>query len=55
MSFNAKFRETGPLSWKIGMKTLWTTLDLVKIASGSFWKFGLFIFRPFGPRPLRPS
>ena len=41
MSSNAKFREMGPLSLKIDMKTLWTNLYLVKIASESFWKFGL--------------
>ena len=48
MSSNAKFQEMGPFSLKIDMKTLWTTLDLVKIASESFWKFGLLTFRPFG-------
>ena len=55
MSSNAKFREMGPFSLKIDMKTLWTTLDFVKIASESFWKFGLLTFRPFGLWPLLPS
>ena len=55
MSSNAKFREMGPFSLKLDMKTLWTTLDLVKIASESFWKFGLLTLRPFGLWPLRPS
>ena len=49
MSSNAKFREMGPFSLKIDMKTLWKTLDLVKIASESFleiWPFDLPTFWP---------
>ena len=55
MSSKLKFREMGPFSLKLDMKTLWTTLDLVKVASESFWKFGLLTFGPFGLWPLRPS
>ena len=46
MSSNAKFREMGPFSLKVCMKTLRTTFDLIKIASESFWKFDLATFWP---------
>ena len=55
MSSNAKFREMGPFSLKIDIKTSGTTFDLIKNASESFWKFGLLTLRPFGLWPLRPS
>ena len=55
MSSNAKFREMGPFSLKMDIKTLGTTFDLIKNASESFWKFGLLTLRPFGLWPLRPS
>ena len=55
MSSNAKFREMGPFSLKIVIKTLGTTFDLIKNASESFWKFGLLTLRPLGLWPLRPS
>ena len=54
MSSNAKFREIGPFSLKIDIKTSGTTFDLIKNASESFWKFGLLTSRPFGLWPLRP-
>ena len=52
MSYNAKFREIGPFNLKIDVKTLCITLDLIKIAYESFWKFGLLTLQPFWP--LRP-
>ena len=55
MSSNAKFREMGPFSLKIDIKTSGTTFDLIKNASESFWKFGLLTLQPFGLWPLRPS
>ena len=55
MSSNAKFREMGPFSLKIDIKTSGTTFDLIKNASESFWKFGLLTLRPLGLWPLRPS
>ena len=55
LSSNAKFREMGPFSLKIDIKTSGTTFDLIKNASESFWKFGLLTLRPFGLWPLRPS
>ena len=48
MSSNAEFREMGPFSLKIDIKTSGTTFDLIKNASESFWKFGLLTLRPFG-------
>ena len=48
MSSNAKFREMGPFNLKLDMKTLLTTLNSVKIASESFWKFSFLTLRPFG-------
>ena len=49
MSSNAKFREMGPFSLKMDIKTLGTTFDLIKNAAESFWKFGLLALRPFLP------
>ena len=49
MSSNAKFREMGPFSLKIDIKTLGTTFDLIKNASESFfeiWPFDLATFWP---------
>ena len=55
MSSNAKFREMGPFSLKMYIKTLGTTFDLIKNGSESFWKFGLLTLRPVALWPLRPS
>ena len=55
MSSNAKFREMGPFSLKIDIKTSGLSFDLIKNASESFWKFGLLTLRPFGLWPLWPS
>ena len=49
MSSNAKFREMGPFSLKIDIKTLGTTFEFIKNASESFleiWPFDLATFWP---------